>query len=141
MSEPSLNKFQWKWVWISLVMYFLFYFLPLSLVPGGFLSVAVVTDASRIFVSIWSIAGIVIISAVTGFLSVGITLKEPTISAVGFVVLWIIALQLKVNNTLYFSIEISVVFLFAMVFIGVLALGGAWFGELVQRTWNKKQLH
>lgn len=40
MSELSStpNKFQWKWVWISLLMYVVFYFFPLTLVPGGRLS-------------------------------------------------------------------------------------------------------
>ena len=134
--EPVHNRFQWKWVSISLLMYFVFYFLPLSLIPGGFLSGTVVTKASTVVIGIWSVAGILVIAAAAGFLSKGVTIKEPAVAAVGLIVLWILAAAVKFNIALRFTMD-TLWFIAALIIVGLLALGGAWFGERVQKLWYK----
>lgn len=140
MSElPSTpSKFQWKWVGISLLMYIVFYFLPLSLVPGGFLSGTVVTKASAIFIGIWSFAGMFIIAAVAGFISKGITIREPAVAALGLVILWIVAIQIMFNIAVHFTAQSVLGLLLALAIAVILALGGAWFGERLQKVLTSK---
>jgi hypothetical protein len=138
MAELPPNKFQWKWVWISLSMYIVFYFLPLSLVPGGLLSDKLVTPASGIFIGAWSIGGMIIISAIAGFISNGVTIKEPVVAALGLLILWFIAVQIKFNSVIHFNRNSLWEFLIFLGIVGLLALGGASFGELIQKSGRKK---
>ena len=78
--QSTPKKFQWKWVGISLLMYIVFYFLPLTLVPGGMFSGTIVTKASATFIGVWSFAGMIIIPAVAGYMPKGVTIKEPAAS-------------------------------------------------------------
>ena len=140
MTELSLTStgFQWKWVWISLLMYVVFYFLPLALVPGGILSGTGVTKASAMFIGLWSFAGLITIAAVAGFISEGVTIKEPAVAAVGVMILWVIAVQVRFNSAIHFTVESSLALFSALVVVGLLSLGGAWFGERVQRVFKTK---
>jgi hypothetical protein len=117
-------------------MYFVFYFLPLSLIPGGFLSGTVVTKASTVVIGVWSLAGIFVIAAAAGFLSKGVTIKEPAVAAVGLIVLWILAVAVKFNIALRFTMD-TLWFVVGLIIVGLLAIGGAWFGERVQKLWPK----
>jgi len=136
VTEQSTHtgKFQWKWVWISLLMYLVFYFLPISLVPGGFISGGLATKATRVVVGVWGIAGIFIIAAVAGFLSKGVTIKEPAVAAAGVVVLWILAVAVKENVALQEFAGRQLILV--LIIVGLLAIGGAWFGERAQKLWK-----
>ena len=140
MSElPSTSKkFQWKWVWISLLMYVVFYFLPLTLVPGGVLSGTVVTNASAVFIGVWSFAGMMIISAVAGYISRGVTIKEPAAAAVGLVILCVIAVQIKFNAAMQFTTLSILGLVILLAVVAGLSLAGAWFGEILQKIIQSK---
>lgn len=134
--QPAPKGIQWKWVWISLLMYLLFYFLPLALVPGGIISGAVVTKSSAIFIGLWSFAGLIIIAAIAGFLSEGVTVREPALAAIGVMILWVVSVQMRFNSAIRFTFEATAAFVLALFIVGLLALGGAWFGEQLQKVFK-----
>lgn len=130
--QSTRTKIQWKWVWTLLLMYVALYFLPLSLVPGGFLSRTIVTKGSATLTGIWSLAGMFIIAAVAGFVSRGVTMKEPAVVALGVAGIWLLALQITFNRVIRFSSEHTLGLFIALLMIVTLAVGGAWFGERMQ---------
>jgi len=132
------KKFQWKWVWISLLLYIVFYFFPLALVSGGMFSSGPVTKASAVFIGIWSFAGMIIISAVTGYISEGVTIKEPIVAAIGLVILSFIAVQIKFNAAMQFTALGVLGLAVALAVVAGLSLAGAGFGELLQKVIQSK---
>ena len=136
-STPS-NQLQWKWVGISLLMYVVFYFLPLFLVPGGLLNEDTATTTSSTLVGIWIFAGVFIIAAVAGFISAGVTIREPFIAAVGLVILWCVVTLLRLRWPAPFSLGISAAFICVAMVVGLLSLSGAWFGERLQKAFRTK---
>jgi hypothetical protein len=140
MSEsPSTpKKFQWKWVWISLLMYVVFYFLPLTLVPGGMLSGTIVTKASAAFIGVWSFAGMIIISGIAGYISKGVTIKEPAVAAVGLVILSLVAVHIRFNAAIQVTTQSIVGLIIALAVVAGLSLAGAWFGEILQKVLQAK---
>ena len=141
MSELSSapKEFQWKWVGISLLMYLVFYFLPLTLVPGGMLSGTVVTKASAMFIGVWSFAGMIVISAVAGYLSKGVTIREPATAAVGLVILSLVAVQMKFNAAIQVTTQGILGLIIALAVVAGLSLAGAWFGEILQKVLQSKE--
>jgi hypothetical protein len=137
-SSTAREQFQWQWVGISLVMYIVFYFFPLTLVPGGMLSGTVVTKASAVFIGVWSFAGMMIISAVTGYISKGVTIKEPAAAAVGLVILSLVAVEIKFNTAIQMTVQGILGLAFALAIVAGLSLVGAWFGEILQKVIQSK---
>jgi hypothetical protein len=136
---PSAPKqFQWKWVGISLLMYIVFYFFPLTLVPGGMLSGTVVTKASAMFIGVWSFAGMIIISAAAGYVSKGVTIKEPAAAAIGLVILSLVAVQIKFNAAIQVTTQGIIGLIIALAVVAGLSLAGAWFGEILQKVIQSK---
>ena len=80
MDEQSsrITKIHWKWVGITLLLYLVFY--PSPMLLAHYL---LAPKAAEIFIGSWLFAGIIIIGAVTGYLSEGVTLLEPAIGAGG----------------------------------------------------------
>jgi hypothetical protein len=137
-SSSSSKRLQWKWVLISLLLYIVFYFLPLTLVSGGMFSAGPVTKASAVFIGVWSFAGLIIVSAIAGYISKGVTIKEPVIAAVGLVILSFVAVQIKFNAAMHFT-AMGVLGLFvALAVVAGLSLAGAGFGELLQKVIQSK---
>ena len=129
---PS-GKLQWKWVGITFVFYVLFYLLPLiifsELLPNLW-----------IIPGIWIFGGIIVVAAVAGYISEGVTIWEPAIAAVGLVILLLGYIALFV-----FQMAFRGAFLRGLIFIAipaiivfVLSLTGAWLGERAQRLWKDK---
>ncbi len=138
--DASIGKrFQWTWVLISLTMYLFLYFLPLSLMPGGILNGMPITGISTLFMGIWSLAGMFIISAVAGYMSSGVTIKEPTVAAVILMVIWFFAVQLRFNGAIHSTTQSYFILLVSLAMIGILAVAGAWWGELMQKAAKSKQ--
>ena len=129
MSEPSTKskKLQWKWIGISIVMYALLYLLPLLLL----------IRFADVFGAIWVFAGIVLVSALAGYLSEGVTIVEPAIAGAGLMALFFLGLilftprQIKMEG-IWLPITITVVGVF------LLSLLGSWLGERAQKLWRAK---
>lgn len=140
MSEmPSTpKKFQWKWVWISLLMYVVFYFFPLTLVPGGMLSGTTVTKASAVFIGVWSFAGMIIISAIAGYISKGVTIREPAAASIGLVILTLVAVQIRFNAAMQVTTLSVFGLIITLAVVAGLSLAGAWFGEILQKVVQSK---
>jgi hypothetical protein len=129
---PS-GKLQWKWVGITFIFYVLFYFLPLVVMTE-------VLPDLLIIPGIWMFGGIVIVAAVAGYLSEGVTIWEPAIAAAGLIVLLFGYTALVV-----FPMFFRGAFLRGVVFVVipaatvfVLSLTGAWLGERAQKARKDK---
>jgi len=122
-SLASSNKLQWKWVGITIAMYAVFYLLPLFLIRGVLLAGA------------WIFAGAIIISAVVGYLSKGITIWEPAIAGAGlFLLIFLVMIILFPHPPL--RAYIAMVITMSVIFL--LSLLGAWMGERAQKLWKTK---
>lgn len=139
MNATDEKRFQWKWVLISLVMYLFLYFIPLSLMPGGILSGQPITGISSLIIGIWSLGGMFVVSGVTGYISSGVTIKEPAVAAVVLMVIWYFAVQIRFNDALHTTTQSYFILLLSLLMIGILAVAGAWWGEMMQKAAVKKK--
>ena len=130
------QKLQWSWVGITFAMYVVFYLLPI-LVAGEVFGNFKIGMKEAVFIGAWSFGGAIILSAISGFLSKGITILEPAIAGVGLVVLWFIAYRIFIARYSEASILLDVPYLISiMVAIFLLSLLGAWYGERAQKMWR-----
>jgi hypothetical protein len=127
------NKLQWKWVGITLVLYAVFYLFPLFLF-GSIIDSGKVT---AILFSAWIFAGIIVIAAVAGYISKGVTLWEPAIAGAGLIFSFFLGIMMFLpNRPRIFETIIPLVVITAIVFL--LSLLGAWLGERAQKLWKTK---
>ena len=127
------NKLQWKWVGITLVLYAVFYLFPLFLF-GSIIDSGKVT---AILFSAWIFAGIIVIAAVAGYISKGVTLWEPAIAGAGLIFSFFLGIMMFLpNRPRIFETIIPLVVITAIVFL--LSLLGAWLGERAQKFWKTK---
>jgi hypothetical protein len=128
-SSTSSSKLQWKWVGITIVLYAVFYLLPLFFM----------IRAAAVLAGAWMFAGVIVIAAVAGYLSKGVTIWEPAIAGGGLVFLLflgiIIFFPLPPKDRILQAI-ISMVITVAIVFL--MSLFGAWLGERAQKLWKTK---
>ena len=129
---PS-GKLQWKWVGLTFIFYVLFYLLPLVAAIEIFPNLLIIP-------SVWIFGGIIIVSAIAGYLSEGVTIWEPAIAGAGLIVL-----LLGYTALVAFPMAFRGAFLRGVVFVVVpavivfiLSMTGAWLGERAQRVWKDK---
>jgi hypothetical protein len=139
MNVSTEKRFHWTWDWISLVMYLFLYFLPLSLMPGGILNIRPITGISALFISIWSLGGMFIVSALAGYMSTGVTIKEPAVAALALMLLWFFAVQGRFNDAIHNTTQSYFILLVALAMIGTLSVAVAWWGEQMQKAAKSKQ--
>jgi peptidoglycan/LPS O-acetylase OafA/YrhL len=138
MTDSSIQpkKLQWKWVGITYAMYLLLYLLPMYLV-GNF-----ITDKISVqLVGGWMFGGIIIIAALAGYLSKGVTIWEPAIAGAGLVLAFFIVVTVYVKVFINPSYSYSGEFfgiLIPMIIVFLLSLLGAWLGERAQKLWKTK---
>ncbi len=128
MSEPSTSakKLQWKWVGISVVLYAAFYLIPLVI----FASLNTALPAA-----IWIFAGVIIVAAVAGYLSEGVTIVEPAIAGAALMLLFFAAMIISMPRQINVGAA-SVGMLVIAVGVFLLSLLGAWIGERAQKLWK-----
>ena len=133
-SLTSSHKLQWKWIGITLLLYLVFYLLPLFM--ANYLLPSRIADP---FSFAWLFSGIIVIGAVAGYLSEGVTLWEPAIAGAGLVFLFILGIIIFIplpQRDRIFHAIILIVIMMAIVFL--LSLLGAWLGERAQKLWKTK---
>jgi len=138
--EGSLaaGKFQWVWVVITLMMYIVLYLFPLYLFGGAF-SVGFPEHAQRMFSGTWVFAGIIITAGLAGFMSKGVTIWEPVVGSIGFILLVILMNELAhVLRGGMFHLQVRDN-LTTLVFFFLLSLLGSWLGELWQKMLLTKE--
>jgi hypothetical protein len=83
MDTPSQPRqtLQWKWVVLTLLLYILLYFLPLIIASG------LTGQLATTLVKVWTFGGVVIVSAIAGYISRGVTIWEPAIASALLLVL------------------------------------------------------
>jgi hypothetical protein len=91
------------------------------------------------FIGAWSFGGAILLPAIAGFLSKGITLWEPAIAGVMLVVIWYITFRLFFARYIAPGISEDIPYLILiMILIFLLSLLGAWYGERAQNFWGTK---
>ena len=137
-SSPQSKKLQWEWVGITFAMYMVCYLFPI-LVVGGVFGNFVVSYKAGIFIGAWSFGGAVILPAIAGYISKGITILEPAIAGAGLVALWFLAYRVFIARYSAASVSEDIPSLaLIMIIIFVLSLLGAWLGERAQKLWKTK---
>ncbi len=121
-------KFQWKWLLVSLLMYVVFYFLILSIMPGGALSGVATMWA-------WAVAGVFVIGAMAGYISKGVTIWEPASAALIVAALLYALSESGIGLNAELPMGKPVITLIVIV---VFAFAGAWLGERIQKAKAKK---
>jgi Na+/citrate or Na+/malate symporter len=121
------KKLQWKWVGISVLLYAVFYLLPLLILmrmdnPIG---------------AAWLFAGIIVIAAIAGYLSEGVTIVEPAIASAGLILLFFIATMVFIPRQVD-MIRAVIPMAFVMAGVFLLSVLGAWLGERAQKLWRTK---
>jgi len=137
-SQEQSKKLQWKWVGITFLLYVFFYLLPIWVAAPGPIGNNV-GKLAAMFIGGWSFGGVIIIAAISGYLSKGVTIWEPAIAGAGAVVLWFIAFPIFLAAPMRFSISANIVpIVIAMFVVFLLSLVGAWLGERAQKLWKAK---
>jgi len=137
-ASAQSNKLQWKWVGIAFLLEVVFYLLPILLVSDVFGN-SVISIKAEMFIGAWSFGGAILLPAIAGLLSEGITIWEPAIAGVLLVAIWYIAFRLFFARYITPGISEDVPYLILiMVLIFLLSLLGAWYGERVQKLWGTK---
>ncbi|MFA5832593.1 MAG: hypothetical protein WDA22_03850 [Bacteroidota bacterium] len=136
MSEIELHKspFHWKWVGITLLLYILLYYLPLSLVPGGFFTHTIVTTTSIKIIGAWSFAGIFIIAGISAFLAKVNIIIETIIACVCLGILFLVSNQIKFQATLEYNFTVLRELLTGAILVLSIASIGSWFGRQIQKS-------
>ncbi|HAV22989.1 MAG: hypothetical protein A2X67_14970 [Ignavibacteria bacterium GWA2_55_11] len=133
MDQPALQPehpgFDWNWVGLTLVLFLFLYFLPIYLV-GGLLSGVLPPEIGNLFVGIWSFAGVVIVAGVAGFLSPGVTIREPAVAGVFLMVGWFFVFHFSSPHVR--GAQTLMPMIVTAVIVGLLSLFGAWIGEKLQ---------
>jgi hypothetical protein len=129
------TRLQWKWVGITIAMYFSLYLLPIFIVSVFFKN----TIAIKL-IGGWMFGGIIIVAALAGYFSEGITIWEPAIAGTGLI-LGIFVCVIVYTRIIY-GARLNVVTEFLAILIPTLvvflmSILGAWIGERAQKLWKK----
>ena len=130
----NTHNLQWKWVVITLAMYLILYFLPFLLTEK--LALGTGYKNLLMILTIWKFVGILIVAAVAGYLSKGVTILEPALAGISMIVLWITAFVLFFPGGNFDVRKDTLVTIEIMAFVFVSSLFGAWLGERAQRLWK-----
>jgi hypothetical protein len=137
-ASARAHKLQWKWVGITFLLEVIFYLLPILFV-GRVFGDFVISIKAETFIGAWSFGGAILLPAIAGFLSKGITIWEPAIAGVLLVVIWYIAFRLFFARYIAPGISEDIPYLILiMILIFLLSLLGAWYGERAQKFWGTK---
>lgn len=124
---------QWKWVWITLGMFLLLYVLPLlgATTLGGALGHKLIGG--------WSFGGVIVISAIAGMLSEGVTIWEPAIAGVLMTILWYGGFEiLLATRGLPLKLDVTSLVIVLIAIFG-LSLLGAGLGEGIQNLSHQRK--
>ncbi len=138
VSQEQSKKLQWKWVGITFLLYVVFYLLPIWVAAPGAIDNNV-GKLAAMFIGGWSFGGVIIIAAISGYLSKGVTILGAAIVGAGAVALWFIAFRIFLAPPMRFSVGANIVpIVIAMIVVFLLSLVGAWLGERAQKLWKAK---
>jgi hypothetical protein len=133
MQEESSSSggLQWKWVWITLSMFIVFYIVPI-------LGAAIIRgEVGSKLIGGWSFGGILVITAIAGYLSRGVTIWEPAVAGGMLTILWYLGFQLVATmREIPIKLDLGQVLLIMIAVFG-LSLVGAGLGEGIQNAAKK----
>ena len=117
---------QWKWVVIGVVV-------GLVIIGGSFFIVAP-TFHSTAIQSLVLLIGFVVMGAVVGYFSPGVTIKEAFFA--GLILMFVFALIF--STTSWGAGQSTQMIILLLLFSGILSQAGAWMGEKLQGSFDKK---
>lgn len=132
MTNPTemklFGKPDWKWVGVSYCFFVVFHMLPTVLMTGMFRSGMGL--GWNIGTVIWMFFGLTLIGGYVGYKSAGVTILEPAISSVAYIVTLIACMQFVWG--LPFDLK-STAASGAVILAGTaIVLVSAWIGEILQ---------
>ncbi len=133
MSDESAapRGLQWKWVWITLGMFIVMYIIPIIAAS------AIRGEVGNKLIGGWSFGGILVITAITGYLSRGVTIWEPAVAGGMLTILWYFGFQLvAAMRGIPLRLDLGQVLLIMVAIFG-LSLVGAGLGEGIQNAAKK----
>lgn len=92
-----------------------------------------------VFSTLWTFVGLVVIAAISGYFSTGVTLWEPVIASTVLVILIPVSQELYTKFTGQLLPMPICEYAPLMVVIFALSFLGAWFGEHLQDSFQKNQ--
>ncbi|MEX1138118.1 MAG: hypothetical protein WEB33_04055 [Bacteroidota bacterium] len=129
--SSTARGLQWKWVWITLGMFVVLYLLPIIAAS------AIRGEMGTKLVGGWSFGGILIITAITGYLSRGITIWEPAVAGGMLTLLWYFGFQVAMTmKGIPLRFDPGQLLLIMIAVFG-LSLVGAGLGEGIQNAAKK----
>jgi len=122
------SRLDWKWVGVSYCMFVVFHLLPSIIMIGFFRGTS--APGLDIGTVIWMFFGLTFVGAYVGYKSAGVTIFEPAISSI----LYILTLLLSVQRAWDLSIRMyRLPAAFAIVLAAfAIVVASAWVGELIQ---------
>jgi hypothetical protein len=139
------QKVDWKWVGIGLCFYIVFHLLPTYLLVTlvserlpfmGSASRGAGIGGGYLSFSIWVFVGLALIGCYIGFRSSGITILEPGISALLYVIVFFVGSQSFWGGSASMSSFVGAIAWMASAF--VVAVTSAWIGEILQSQKEQK---
>ena len=125
------RAFQWKWVWITLGMFIVLYIIPIIAAS------ALRGEVGNKLIGGWSFGGILVITAITGYLSRGVTIWEPAVAGGLLTILWYLGFQLVATMSgIQLRLDLGQLLLIMVAVFG-LSLVGAGLGEGIQNAARK----
>ncbi len=131
-TKTTNMRIDWKWVGLGYCIFVVFHLLPAYLLIQ-FSYVGRIGDTLR---TLWLIAGMLVIGVYIGYRSRGFTILEPAISAV----LYIFTIFFKADEFMGRRLDIRSLgaLLVAAGVAFLLAMLGAWIGEMLQASGERK---
>ena len=126
VDQKETRGLQWKWVWITLGMFAVLYLLPIvaASLMGG--------EIANTIVGGWTFGGVLVVAALAGYLSKGVTIWEPALAGGFLTILWYVGLRVITAINLH-VIQLVVI----LIAIFGLSLLGAGLGEGIQNAAKK----
>jgi hypothetical protein len=128
----DLTKIDWPWVGVGFCFYVVFHLLPTYLLAG-----MGATKYGNTSFGVWLFAGLAFIGLYIGYRSRGVTIIEPGIAALAYVVVLFLSGQQSWGITFGFSQFLEA--LGSMIAAFVVAIGSAFVGELLQQRKEKAE--
>ena len=130
------GKPDWRWVGVSYCLFVVFHMLPTILMVGFFRSGMGI--GWNIGTVIWLFFGLALIGGYVGYKSAGVTIVEPAISSVAYV----LTLMLSLRSVWNLPVSLKLMLASGVVILASIAivLVSAWVGELLQVKKQAKEI-
>jgi hypothetical protein len=116
----------WQWVWVGFCLLVTFHLVPTAFILGIFNF----WNGSNIILPLWIFFGLALTSMYIGYRSTGVTIIEPLISSIAYLIVLGVAMNVQFG---VFNYKKDFFHMLAWMVAGLFcSVLGAWIGELIQ---------